>query len=77
MLVTLLKMLCLYHLGQNCLHLTLEPYLSNEAYSRKYEKLPNIVVHACKILLRNIFVKNVWPRKFGFVCLRFEICDLL
>ena len=42
-------MLCLYLLGQNCLHLTFKPYLSSETYSRKYEKLPNIVVHACKI----------------------------
>jgi len=34
-----LKMLCLYLLGQN---------LSSVTNSRKYEKLPNIVVHACK-----------------------------
>jgi len=45
-----LKMLDLYLLGQKYLHLTFEPYLSSETYSRKYEKLPNIVVHACKIL---------------------------
>ena len=45
-----LKMLDLYLLGQNCLHLTFKPYLSSETYSRQYEKLPNIVVHACKIL---------------------------
>ena len=45
-----LKMLDLYLLGQNCLHLTFKPYLSSETYSRKYEKLANIVVHACKIL---------------------------
>ena len=43
-----LNMLCLYRLGQNCLHLTFKPYLSSETYSRKYEKLPNIVIHACK-----------------------------
>ena len=43
-------MLDLYLLGQNCLHLTFKPHLSSETYSRKYEKLPNIVVHACKIL---------------------------
>ena len=42
-----LKMLDLYLLGQNCLHLTFKPYLSSEIYFRKYEKLPNIVVHAC------------------------------
>ena len=41
-------MLGLYLLGQNCLHLTFEQYLGSKTYSRKYEKLPNIVVHACK-----------------------------
>ena len=41
-------MLCLYLLGQYCLHLTILPYLSRETYSRKYEKLPNIVIHECK-----------------------------
>ena len=51
----------LYLLGQNCLHLTFKPYLSSETYSRKYEKLPNIVVHACKILQKKVFVENVWP----------------
>jgi len=45
---SILKMLCLYLLGQYCLHLTFQPYLSSETYSRKYEKLPNIVIHACK-----------------------------
>jgi len=43
-------MLDLYLLGQNCLHLTFKPYLSSKKYFHKYEKLPNIVVHACKIL---------------------------
>ena len=43
-----LKMLGLYLLGQNCLHLTFEQYLSSETYSRKYETLPNIVLLACK-----------------------------
>ena len=52
-LITLLKMLDLYLLGQNCLHLTFKPYLSSETYSRKYEKLPNIVVNSCKILQKN------------------------
>jgi len=41
-------MLCPYLLGQYCLHLTFKPYLSSETYSRKYEKLPNIVIHSCK-----------------------------
>ena len=41
-------MLGLYLLGQNCLHLTFEQYLSSETYSRKYEKLPNIVILTCQ-----------------------------
>ena len=40
-------MLGLYLVGQNCLHLTFEQYLSSETYSSKYEKLPNIVILAC------------------------------
>ena len=55
-------MLSLYLLGQNCLHLTFKPYLSSETYSRKYEKPPNIVIHACKNMTeKNVFVENVWP----------------
>ena len=41
-------MLYLYLLGQNCLHLTFKSYQSSKTYSREYEKLPNIVVYACK-----------------------------
>ena len=41
-------MLGLYLVGQNCLHLTFEQYLSSETYSSKYDKLPNIVILACK-----------------------------
>jgi len=52
--LVVLKMLCLYHLGQNCLHFTFYPYLSSETYSRQYEKLPNIVIHACKILQKKM-----------------------
>jgi len=48
--MTALKMLGRYLLGQNCLHLTFELYLRSETYSRKYEILPNIVIHACEIL---------------------------
>jgi len=49
-------------LGQNCLHLTFLPYLSSETNSRKYEKLPYIVIYACKSITKNIeFVENVWP----------------
>ena len=33
-----------------------------EKNSHKYEKLPNIVIHACKnITEKNEFVENVWP----------------
>jgi len=41
-------MLGLYLLGQTCLHLTFEQYLSSETYSRKYEKRQNLVILACK-----------------------------
>jgi len=52
--ITGLKMLGLYLLGQNCLHQTFEQYLSSETYSRKYEKLPNIVIFACKNITEKI-----------------------
>ena len=51
----------MYLLDQNCLHLILKPYLSSETYFCKYEKLPNIVVHVCKILQKIVFVENIWP----------------
>jgi len=54
-------MLGLYLLGQNCLHLTFEQYLSSKTYSRKYEKLPNIVILACK----NITEKMHWLKMSG------------
>ena len=55
-------MLGLYLLGQSCLRLTFYPYVSSETHSRKYEKLPNIVIHACQNLPeKNEFVANVWP----------------
>ena len=54
-----LKMLGLYLLGQNCLHLTFLPYLSSETYSRKYEKPPNIVIHACKILQKKMYLLKI------------------
>ena len=56
-------MLCLYLLGQTCLHLTFKPYLNGETYSRKYEKLQNIVMHACKnITEKNEFVEMCSPQ---------------
>jgi len=67
-----LKMLCLYLLGQNCLHLTFKPYLSSETYSRQYEKLPSIVVYACTLLHKKCICWKCLARKFGFVCLRFD-----
>ena len=33
--------------GQNCLQLIFQPFLSSETYSRKYEKLPNVVTFTC------------------------------
>jgi len=71
-LPTFLKMLRLYLLGQNFLHLTFKPYLSSETYSRQYEKLPSIVVHACKILQKKCICWKCLARKFGFVFLRFD-----
>ena len=33
-----------------------------ETKSRKYDKLPNIVIHACKNTTeKNEFVESVWP----------------
>ena len=65
-------MLCLYLLGQNCLHLTSLPYLGSETYSRKYVKLPNIVIHACKCITEKCICWKCVARKFGFVYLRFD-----
>jgi len=64
-------MLGLYLLGQNCLHLTIEHYLSSETYSRKYEKMPNIVSLACKnitekIHLLKMFSPQIWICLFTF-----------
>jgi len=66
-----LKMLGLYLLGQNCLHLTFEQYLGRETYSRKYEILPNIVILACKNITENIFLlkmsgPQIWLCLFTF-----------
>jgi len=66
-----LKMLGLYFLGQNCLHLTFEQYLSSETYSRKYKKLPNIVFLACKNItekmhLLKISGPQIWLCLFTF-----------
>jgi len=62
-------MLGLYLLGQNCLHLTYEQYLSSKTYSRKYEKLPNIL--ACKILQKKMHLlkmsgPQIWLCLFTF-----------
>jgi len=49
-----IKMLYLYLLGQNCLHLTFSPHLNSETYSRKYEKMPNVLFMHVKILQKRI-----------------------
>ena len=70
-----LKMLYLYLWGQNCLHLTCKPYLSSDTYSRKYEKLPNTVIHSCKNITEQInLLKMCGPqiRLFGFVFFTFR-----
>jgi len=63
----MLKMLCLYLLGQKCLYFLFKPYLSSETYSRKYEKLLNIVIHAGKILQKKEYFWKYVARKLGFV----------
>jgi len=67
----MLKMLGLYLLGQNCLHLTFEQYLSSETYFHKYEKLPNIVILACKniteiMYLLKMYGPQIWHCLFTF-----------
>ena len=66
-----LKMLGLYLVGQNCLHLTFEQYLSSETYSSKYEKLPNIVILACKNITEKMHLlkmsgPQIWLCLFTF-----------
>ena len=66
-----LKMLGLYLLGQNCLHLTFKKNLSSETYYRKYEKLPNIVILACKNLTEKMHLlkmsgPQIWLCLFTF-----------
>jgi len=79
-------MLCLYFWGQNCLPLTFYPYLSSETYPLKYEKLPNIVIYACKNIteqmnLLKMDVLIAWlPLYLGtyimrnMVCTRWRVC---
>jgi len=59
-------MICLYLLGQNCLHLTFQPYWSSETYSRNFEKMPNIVIHACKILQKKMNLLKMCGPHFRF-----------
>jgi len=66
-----LKMLGLYLVGQNCLHLTFEQYLSSETYSSKYEKLQNIVILACKNITEKMHLlkmsgPQIWLCLFTF-----------
>ena len=35
-------------------HYYIKPYLSSENFSRKYEKLPNKVIHGCKNITEKI-----------------------
>ena len=64
-------MLGLYLLGQNCLPHTFEQYLSSETYSRKYEKLPNRVILACKNITEKMHLlkmsgPQIWLCLFTF-----------
>jgi len=58
-----LKILCLLYFGQNCLHLTFNPYFSSKIHYRNYEKLPNIAIfYAClNIAEKKNFIKKVCP----------------
>jgi len=47
---TSIKDACPVYFDQNCLHPLFKPYLSSEFYSRKYERLPNIIIHHVNIL---------------------------
>jgi len=50
-------------------------YFRSELFtSRKYEKLPNIVIHACKILQKNEIVENVWPANSALFIYVFAQC---
>ena len=58
-------------LCQNCLHLTFEQYLRSETYSRKNEKLPNIVILACKNITEKMHLlkmssPQIWLCLFTF-----------
>jgi len=64
-------MLGLYLVSQNCLHLTFEQHLSSETYSSKYEKLPNIVILACKNITEKMHLlkmsgPQIWLCLFTF-----------
>jgi len=65
-------MLGLYLLGQNCLHLTFDQYLSRETYSRKYEKLPNIVFLACKNITEKMHLLKMSGPQFCFCFFTFR-----
>ena len=41
-------------------------------FSRKYVKLPNIVIHACKSITEKCICWKCVARKFGFVYLRVD-----
>jgi len=44
----------------------------SETYSRKYEKLPNIVIHACKNITEKINVLKMYGPQIGLCFLRFN-----
>jgi len=67
------KMLCLYRLGQYCLHFTFSTYLNSETYSGTYDKLPNIVVYACKNNTEKMYLlKMSGPQIWLCFFLRFD-----
>jgi len=65
-------MLCLYLVGQGCLRLTFKPYLSSKTYSRKYEKLPNIVTRACKHIREKMYLLKMCGPKIWLCLFTFQ-----
>jgi len=49
-----------------CIFLVRTVYTDSETYSCKYEKLSNIVIHACKNITGKKIVENVWPANSAF-----------
>ena len=67
-----LKMICLYLLGQHCLHITFQPHLGSGTYSSGYEKLPNIVIHASKNITETMQLLKMCGSQIRFCLFMFR-----